>query len=96
MLTSENTEEAGLLEVTNVALTLLLPEAGRHCNADHLSLITRGNVDQDWVPVLSSLHLTPESAQKHCYWFQDNGTHLALQVPRFSVHVAYEIKIENW
>lgn len=91
VLTVESAEEAGLLQVTTAAPSLVLPKADGHCDADRLSLtITRGNADQDWVPFLSSLHLTPKPAQKHGYWLQVDRTHIALQVPCFSVHVTCE------
>uniref|UniRef100_G3U3D3 ZP domain-containing protein n=1 Tax=Loxodonta africana TaxID=9785 RepID=G3U3D3_LOXAF len=97
VLTLEHVGEAGFVELTNVTLTSVLPKAGGHCDADHLSLtITRGNVDRAGShSFLPCACLTPESAKKYGYWFQDNGTHLALQVPRFSAHITYELHLNN-
>uniref|UniRef100_G3TYK1 ZP domain-containing protein n=1 Tax=Loxodonta africana TaxID=9785 RepID=G3TYK1_LOXAF len=80
------------LELQSRLKDAVLPKAGGHCDADHLSLtITRGNVDRAGShSFLPCACLTPESAKKYGYWFQDNGTHLALQVPRFSAHITYE------
>ncbi|XP_038605778.1 uncharacterized protein LOC119931127 [Tachyglossus aculeatus] len=70
---------------------VVMPQAEGFCDAENLYLtITRGNVDQDWIPFLSNLQLTPKAAQSHKYGFHDNATHLALRVPCFAAHVIYE------
>ncbi|NWW83862.1 ZP2 protein, partial [Rhynochetos jubatus] len=69
----------------------VLPSARGFCDGRNLHLIiTRGNVDQNWLPFISGWHLTPEAAQKYSYSLRDNGTHLAISVPFLSAHVSYE------
>ncbi|KAF1537351.1 Zona pellucida sperm-binding protein 2, partial [Eudyptes schlegeli] len=69
----------------------VLPSARGFCDGRNLHLIiTRGNVDQNWLPFISDWHLTPEAAQKYNYSLRDNGTHLAISVPFLSSHVNYE------
>ncbi|KFQ66192.1 Zona pellucida sperm-binding protein 2, partial [Phaethon lepturus] len=69
----------------------VLPSARGFCGERNLHLIiTRGNVDQNWLPFISDWHLTPEAAQKYNYSLRDNGTHLAISVPFLSSHVNYE------
>ncbi|NXA69606.1 ZP2 protein, partial [Mohoua ochrocephala] len=69
----------------------VLPSARGFCDGRNLHLIiTRGNVDQNWLPFVSDWHLTPEAAQKYNYSLRDNGTHLAISVPFLSSHVNYE------
>ncbi|KAK1209278.1 ZP2 protein, partial [Pygoscelis papua] len=69
----------------------VLPSARGFCDGRNLRLvITRGNVDQNWLPFISDWHLTPEAAQKYNYNLRDNGTHLAISVPFLSSHVNYE------
>ncbi|XP_072711722.1 uncharacterized protein [Ciconia boyciana] len=69
----------------------VLPRARGFCDGRNLHLIiTRGNVDQNWLPFISDWHLTPEAAQKYNYSLRDNGTHLAISVPFLSSHVNYE------
>ncbi|NXC02152.1 ZP2 protein, partial [Orthonyx spaldingii] len=69
----------------------VLPSARGFCDGRNFHLIiTRGNVDQNWLPFVSDWHLTPEVAQKYNYILKDNGTHLAITVPFFSSHVNYE------
>ncbi|KAF1611575.1 Zona pellucida sperm-binding protein 2, partial [Eudyptes chrysolophus] len=69
----------------------VLPSARGFCDGRNLRLIiTRGNVDQNWLPFISDWHLTPEAAQKYNYSLRDNGTHLAISVPFLSSHVNYE------
>ncbi|NXE51791.1 ZP2 protein, partial [Casuarius casuarius] len=69
----------------------VLPSARGFCDERNLYLIiTRGNVDQNWLPFISNQHLTPEAAQKYSYSLSDNGTHLAICVPFLSPHVDYE------
>nr|XP_013810491.1 PREDICTED: uncharacterized protein LOC106494730 [Apteryx mantelli mantelli] len=69
----------------------VLPSARGFCNERSLYLIiTRGNVDQNWLPFISNQHLTPEAAQKYNYSLSDNGTHLAVCVPFLSPHVDFE------
>ncbi|KFP27867.1 Zona pellucida sperm-binding protein 2, partial [Colius striatus] len=69
----------------------VLPSARGFCDERNLHLVvTRGNVDQNWLPFISDYHLTPEAAQKHSYSLSDNGTHLAISVPFLSSHVNYE------
>ncbi|XP_009640093.1 zona pellucida sperm-binding protein 2 [Egretta garzetta] len=69
----------------------VLPSARGLCDERNLQLIiTRGNVDQNWLPFISGWHLTPEAAQKYNYSLRDNGTHLAISVPFLSSHVNYE------
>ncbi|NXO15638.1 ZP2 protein, partial [Oriolus oriolus] len=68
-----------------------LPSARGFCDGRNLHLIiSRGNVDQNWLPFISDWHLTPEAAQKYNYILRDNGTHLAISVPFLSSHVNYE------
>ncbi|NXC15259.1 ZP2 protein, partial [Corythaeola cristata] len=69
----------------------VLPSARGFCDGRNLHLvITRGNVDQNWLPFISDWHLTPEHAQKYHYSMRDNGTHLAISVPFLSSYVNYE------
>ncbi|NWI32196.1 ZP2 protein, partial [Sula dactylatra] len=69
----------------------VLPSARGFCDGRNLYLIvTRGNVDQNWLPFISDWRLTPEAAQKYSYSLRDNGTHLAISVPFLSSHVNYE------
>ncbi|NXI80667.1 ZP2 protein, partial [Rhipidura dahli] len=69
----------------------VLPSARGFCDGRNLHLIiSRGNVDQNWLPFISDWHLTPEGAQKYNYSLRDNGTHLAISVPFLSSHVNYE------
>ncbi|NWS55624.1 ZP2 protein, partial [Chunga burmeisteri] len=69
----------------------VLPSARGFCDERNLYLIiTRGNVDQNWLPFISDWPLTPEAAQKYNYSLRDNGTHLAISVPSLSSHVDYE------
>ncbi|XP_064562927.1 uncharacterized protein LOC135444797 isoform X2 [Zonotrichia leucophrys gambelii] len=69
----------------------VLPSATGFCDGRNLQLIiTRGNVDQNWLPFISDWHLTQEAAQKYNYILRDNGTHLAISVPFLSPHVSYE------
>ncbi|NXR33219.1 ZP2 protein, partial [Zosterops hypoxanthus] len=69
----------------------VLPSARGFCDGKNLHLIiTRGNVDQNWLPFISDWHLTQEAAQKYSYILRDNGTHLAISVPFLSPHVSYE------
>ncbi|NXC81385.1 ZP2 protein, partial [Cercotrichas coryphoeus] len=69
----------------------VLPSARGFCDGRNLHLIiTRGNVDQNWLPFISDWHLTQEAAQKYNYILRDNGTHLAISVPFLSPHVSYE------
>ncbi|KAM6085639.1 uncharacterized protein LJ206_007224 isoform 2-T2 [Theristicus caerulescens] len=69
----------------------VLPSATGFCDGRNLQLIiTRGNVDQNWLPFISDWHLTPEAAQKYNYSLRDNGTHWAISVPFLSSHVNYE------
>ncbi|NXT44255.1 ZP2 protein, partial [Pelecanoides urinatrix] len=69
----------------------VLPSARGFCDGRNLHLIiTRGNVDQNWLPFISDWLLTPEAVQKYNYSLKDNGTHLAISVPFLSSHVNYE------
>ncbi|XP_059699295.1 uncharacterized protein LOC132325735 [Haemorhous mexicanus] len=69
----------------------VLPSATGLCDGRNLHLIiTRGNVDQNWLPFISDWHLTQEAAQKYSYILRDNGTHLEISVPFLSPHVSYE------
>ncbi|XP_010184926.1 PREDICTED: zona pellucida sperm-binding protein 2-like, partial [Mesitornis unicolor] len=69
----------------------VLPSARGFCDGRNLHLIiTRGNIDQNWVPFISDWHLTPEAAQKYNYSLRDNGTHLAVSVPFLSSLLNYE------
>ncbi|KAM9382216.1 uncharacterized protein LRP34_000554 [Phaethornis superciliosus] len=69
----------------------VLPSARGFCDKrNFLFVITRGNVDQNWLPFISNWHVTPEDAQKHNYILRDNGTHLEISVPFLSSHVNYE------
>ncbi|NWS08694.1 ZP2 protein, partial [Motacilla alba] len=69
----------------------VLPSATGFCDERNLHLlITRGNVDQNWLLFISDWHLTQEAAQKYNYILRDNGTHLAISVPFLSPHVSYE------
>ncbi|OWK63293.1 hypothetical protein RLOC_00004862 [Lonchura striata] len=69
----------------------VLPSARGVCDGRNLHLvITRGNVDQNWLPFISDWHLTQEAAQKYNYILRDNGTHLTISVPFLSPHVSYE------
>ncbi|KAL2306904.1 hypothetical protein Nmel_004849, partial [Mimus melanotis] len=69
----------------------VVPSARGFCDGSNLHLIiTRGNVDQNWLPFISDWHLTQEAAQKYNYILKDNGTHLAISVPFLSPHVSYE------
>ncbi|NXH16959.1 ZP2 protein, partial [Bucco capensis] len=69
----------------------VLPKAKGFCDGRNLRLvITRGNVDQNWLPFISDWNLTPEAAQNYSYSLRDNGTHLAISVPFLSSHVNYE------
>ncbi|XP_077185521.1 uncharacterized protein LOC143833509 [Paroedura picta] len=79
--------------VTLVALVpdAVLPQATGSCDEEALYLVMRrGNVDQDWLPFVEDTLLTREVAQQLGYTFHDNGTHLALRVPRHADHVAFE------
>ncbi|NXX90790.1 ZP2 protein, partial [Centropus bengalensis] len=70
----------------------VLPSARGFCDGSNIHLIiTRGNVDQNWLPFISDWHLTPEDAQKHNYSLKENGTHFAISVPFLSSHVNYEV-----
>lgn len=70
----------------------VLPEAVGYCDDQALYLVLkRGNVDQDWLPFVGDEHLTQEMAQRLGYSRQDNGTHLALRVPRHAAHLTYEV-----
>lgn len=72
----------------------VLPSARGFCEGRNLHLIiTHGNVDQNWLPFISDLHLTPEAVQKYKYSLRDNGTHLAISVPFLSSHVNYEVRM---
>ncbi|XP_061470410.1 uncharacterized protein LOC133379333 [Rhineura floridana] len=79
-----------------VFLTILikdavLPQAEAFCDDQALYLVVkRGNVDQDWLPFVGDSFLTQEMIQGLGYTLQDNGTHLALRVPRHAAHVLYE------
>ncbi|KAL8164174.1 UNVERIFIED_CONTAM: hypothetical protein K2H54_047240 [Gekko kuhli] len=69
----------------------VLPQAIGSCDEEALYLaVRRGNVDQDWLPFVKDTLLTREAAHQLGYTFHDNGTHLALRVPRGAAHVAYE------
>ncbi|KAK2533887.1 Zpax [Columba guinea] len=69
----------------------VLPSARGFCDGRNLHLvITRGNVDQNWLPFISDWNLTPEAVQKYNYSLRDNGTHLAISVPFLSSHLNYE------
>ncbi|NXR26958.1 ZP2 protein, partial [Cinclus mexicanus] len=69
----------------------VLPSSRGFCDERNLHLIiTRGNVDQNWLPFISDWHLTQEAAQKYSYILRDNGTDLAISVPFLSPHVSYE------
>ncbi|XP_072500544.1 uncharacterized protein [Notamacropus eugenii] len=77
--------------MVSIVHDVVLPKVEGHCDAENLYLeLTRGNVDQSWVPFLLNTRLTPEAAQKYNYDFHDNGTHLVIRVPYFSAHVVYE------
>nr|XP_021149294.1 uncharacterized protein ZPAX isoform X2 [Columba livia] len=70
----------------------VLPSARGFCDGRNLHLvITRGNVDQNWLPFISDWNLTPEAVQKYNYSLRDNGTHLAISVPFLSSHLNYEV-----
>ncbi|XP_030051452.1 uncharacterized protein LOC115465185 isoform X2 [Microcaecilia unicolor] len=67
----------------------VLPDAVGYCDKEHLSLmVTRGNVDEDWLPFLSNLLLT--TSRHSGYTLHDNGTHFLLQVLKHSSLVLYE------
>ncbi|XP_052561415.1 zona pellucida sperm-binding protein 2-like isoform X2 [Tympanuchus pallidicinctus] len=69
----------------------VLPSARGYCDEDDFHLIiTRGNVDQNWLPFISDQHLMPEVAQKDYYSLNDNGTHLFVSVPFLSSLVDYK------
>ncbi|XP_072847410.2 uncharacterized protein LOC110081158 [Pogona vitticeps] len=69
----------------------VLPKAQGFCDDQALYLVVkRGNVDQDWLPFVGDTLLSQEAAQSFGYTLQDNGTHLALRVPRYAAHVLYE------
>ncbi|XP_060108551.1 uncharacterized protein LOC132581358 [Heteronotia binoei] len=79
--------------VTLVALVAdaVLPQATGSCDDEALYLVMRrGNVDQDWLPFVEDTLLTQEMAHQLGYTFHDNGTHLALRVPRNAAHVVFE------
>ncbi|KAM6082337.1 uncharacterized protein VSU04_002694 [Chlamydotis macqueenii] len=87
------TSETFAVPVITVSIVkdAVLPSARGFCDAKNLHLlITRGNVDQNWLPFISDWHVTPEDAQKHNYSLRDNGTHLAISVPFLSSHVNHE------
>ncbi|XP_029451817.1 zona pellucida sperm-binding protein 2-like isoform X2 [Rhinatrema bivittatum] len=68
----------------------VLPDAIGYCDNDHLYLtVTRGNIDEDWIPYISNIQLTMPS-QSSGYTLQDNGTSFRVKVPRFSSLVSYE------
>ncbi|XP_065689542.2 zona pellucida sperm-binding protein 2-like [Patagioenas fasciata] len=70
----------------------VLPSARGFCDGRNLHLIiTRGNVDQNWLPFISDWNLTLEAVQKYNYSLRDNGTHLAISVPFLSSHLKYEV-----
>ncbi|NXG84205.1 ZP2 protein, partial [Stercorarius parasiticus] len=87
------TSETFTVQVITVSTVkdAVLPSARGFCEGRNLHLIiTRGNVDQNWLPFISDWHLTPEAAQKFSYSLRDNGSHLAISVPFLSSHVSYE------
>ncbi|NWS72915.1 ZP2 protein, partial [Crotophaga sulcirostris] len=88
------TSETFSVPVTAVSTVkdAVLPSARGFCDGRNLHLIiTRGNVDQNWLPFISKKNLTLEDAQKYNYSLKDNGTHLAISVPFLSSHVNYEV-----
>ncbi|XP_048702202.2 uncharacterized protein LOC125634907 [Caretta caretta] len=69
----------------------VLPSARGFCDDENLYLtVVRGNVDQNWLPFISNLSLSPDAAQKHNYGLDDNGTHFTIRVPLYAPHVLYE------
>ncbi|KAJ7317571.1 hypothetical protein JRQ81_003733 [Phrynocephalus forsythii] len=69
----------------------VLPKAEGFCDDQALYLVVkRGNVDQDWLPFVGNTLLNQETAQSLGYTLQDNGTHLALRVPKHAALVLYE------
>ncbi|XP_075779564.1 uncharacterized protein LOC102446806 [Pelodiscus sinensis] len=69
----------------------VLPSARGFCDKENLYLtVIRGNVDQNWLPFISNLSLSPEAAQKHNYRLDDNGTHFTIRVPLYAPHILYE------
>ncbi|TFK14209.1 Zona pellucida sperm-binding protein 2 [Platysternon megacephalum] len=72
-------------------ITNMLPSARGFCDDDNLYLtVVRGNVDQNWLPFISNLSLSPDAAQKHNYGLDDNGTHFTIRVPLYAPHILYE------
>ncbi|KFV20366.1 Zona pellucida sperm-binding protein 2, partial [Tauraco erythrolophus] len=87
------TSETFAVPVTTVSAVkdAVLPSARGFCDGRNLHLIiTRGNVDQNWLPFISDWHLTPEHGLQYSYSLRDNGTHLAISVPFLSAYVSYE------
>ncbi|XP_066468832.1 zona pellucida sperm-binding protein 2-like [Tiliqua scincoides] len=77
--------------LTTLVKDAVLPEAVGSCDDQALYLVLkRGNVDQDWLPFVGDEQLTQEMAQRLGYSLQDNGTHLAIRMPRHAAHLAYE------
>ncbi|XP_034953223.1 uncharacterized protein LOC118075386 isoform X1 [Zootoca vivipara] len=77
--------------LTALVQDAVLPQAEGFCDDKALYLVVkRGNVDQDWLPFAGDDLLTREKAQALGYTLLDNGTHLALRVPRQTAHVRYE------
>ncbi|CAM2112232.1 unnamed protein product [Caretta caretta] len=71
----------------------VLPSARGFCDDENLYLtVVRGNVDQNWLPFISNLSLSPDAAQKHNYGLDDNGTHFTIRVPLYAPHVLYEFE----
>ncbi|XP_074845247.1 uncharacterized protein LOC142010733 [Carettochelys insculpta] len=69
----------------------VLPRASGYCDEGNLYLtVVRGNVDQNWLPFISNLSLSPAVDNKHNYGLDDNGTHFTLRVPLYAPHVVYE------
>ncbi|NWY71902.1 ZP2 protein, partial [Erithacus rubecula] len=82
---------AVLVTALSAVKDAVLPSARGFCDGRNLHLIiTRGNVDQHWLPFISDWQLTQEAARKYSYILRDNGTHLAISVPFLSPHVSYE------
>ncbi|XP_062975040.1 uncharacterized protein LOC134393944 [Elgaria multicarinata webbii] len=77
--------------LTALVKDAVLPRAEGFCDDQALYLVVkRGNVDQDWLPSVGDTYLTQETAQSLGYTLQDNGTHLALSVPRRAARVLFE------
>ncbi|XP_014457086.1 uncharacterized protein LOC102558415 [Alligator mississippiensis] len=77
--------------IVSVVKDAVLPSARGFCDGENLYLtVIRGNVDQNWLPFISNLYLSPEAAQKHNYGLNDNGTHFTVRVPLHAPHVLYE------